>query len=114
MFTSKFNRPWMLGLLVLLLAFAAGVIAIAIEKPVGAISGQIDMEEEGFNLSTYNIRDHKVYALAIGPRGGKNVERGAWVNPDGTFKIAQLPVGEYDLRIRATGFSTAEQQGIFV
>jgi alpha-2-macroglobulin len=114
MFTSKLNRSWILGLLVLLLSFAAGVIAIAIEKPVGTISGKIALEEEGFNLSTYNIRENKVYALAIGPRGGDIVERGVWVNPDGTFQISQLPVGEYDLRIRATGFSSTDQQGIFV
>jgi hypothetical protein len=60
------------------------------------------------------MRGNKVYALAIGPRGGNIIERGVWVNKDGSFKITQLPVGEYDLNVRATGFSTADQQGVFV
>src|SRR3982751_5389682 len=115
MFTnSSFNRPWIWGVLALILIFTAGVIAIAVEKPVGAINGRIMLEEQGFNLSTYDMRGNKVYALAIGPRGGNVVERGVWVNKDGTFKITQLPVGEYDLKVRATGFSTTDQDGVFV
>lgn len=114
MFISKFNRTVLWGALALILVFAAGVIAIATEKPVGAIAGRIALEKAGFNLKTYDIRNNKVYALAVGPRGGDLVERGVWVRPDGTFQINGLPVGEYDLRIRATGFSTASQQGVFV
>lgn len=117
MFISKFNRTVLWGALALILVFVAGVIAIATEKPVGAISGRIALEQAGFNLKTYDIRKNKVYALVVGPQGGTGdqmVERGVWVQPDGTFQINRLPVGEYDLRVRATGFSTASQQGIFV
>jgi hypothetical protein len=46
MFTSNpLKSPWVLGMLALLLVFAAGVISIAMEKPVGAISGRIALEE---------------------------------------------------------------------
>lgn len=113
MFTIKLKKPlW--SLLALILAFAAGVIAIAIEKPTGTISGKVDLEEPGFQLSTQNLRNHHVFALAVGPSGGNIIERGVWVNPDGSFSISQLPVGEYQLRVRANGFSTASQDGVFV
>lgn len=114
MFTSKFNRTVLWGVLALILVFVAGVIAIATEKPVGSIEGRIALEQAGFNLKTYDIRNNKVYALVVGPRGGDLVERGVWVKPDGTFQLNRLPVGEYDLRVRATGFATASQPGIFV
>jgi uncharacterized protein YfaS (alpha-2-macroglobulin family) len=114
MFTNRLNSPWVAGFITLLVLFVAGAVSIALEKPMGAIAGRISLEEKGFNLSTYDVRGNKVYVLAVGPRGGNIIERGAWVNPDGTFKIAQLPVGEYNLWVRATGFSTTEQSGIFV
>jgi uncharacterized protein YfaS (alpha-2-macroglobulin family) len=114
MFTTKFQTPLRWSLLTVILMFAAGFVAIAIEKPTGSIAGKIDMETPGFHLSTYDIRSHKVFALAVGPRGGNIVERGAWVKPDGSFQISQLPVGEYELRLRASGFSTASQEGVFV
>ncbi len=114
MFIDKSNRTVLGGGVALLLIFTAGVIAIATEKPVGSISGKIAVEEAGFNLKTYDIRKNKVYALAVGPQGGDIIERGVWVKPDGTFQINQLPVGEYSLQVRAAGFSTANQQDIFV
>jgi uncharacterized protein YfaS (alpha-2-macroglobulin family) len=114
MFTTNFKKPFLWSVLVLVLVLAAGLIAIAIEKPTGTISGKIDLEEPGFQLSTYNIRDHRILALAVGPSGGKIIERGVWVKPDGSFRINQLPVGEYQVRVRATGFSTAAQSGVFV
>lgn len=113
MFTSKGSQVG-LAVSTIVLIFVGGAIAIGLEKPVGSIAGRIAVEEGGFDLSTYDIKNNKVYALAVGPRGGDLVERGVWVKPDGTFEITQLPVGEYSLMVRATGFSTADQQGIFV
>lgn len=113
MFTNKGSQV-VLGFSTLILVFVGGAIAIGLEKPVGSISGRIAVEEKGFDLSTYDMKKNKVYALAVGPRGGDIVERGVWVKPDGTFEINQLPVGEYSLTVRATGFATADQQGIFV
>lgn len=95
----------------LLLALAA----VLLSKPVGSISGTIAMEQDGFNLYSYDMKGHKVYAIAIGPRSAKyEEERGVWVDKDGHFKIDQLPVGEYSLRIRVPGFSTTYESGIMV
>jgi uncharacterized protein YfaS (alpha-2-macroglobulin family) len=113
MFTNKQSQV-VLRFSTLILVFVGGAIAIGIEKPVGSISGRIAIEEKGFDLSSYDIKKNKVYALAVGPSGGDIVERGVWVKPDGTFEINQLPVGEYSLTVRATGFATTDQQGIFV
>jgi len=55
-----------------------------------------------------------VFVLATGPNGGTVIQRGAWVKSDGSFQINQLPVGEYELRVRASGFSTTSQQGVFI
>jgi len=98
------------GLQVVILAMAA----VMLDKPMGSISGQIALEEKGFNLKTYDLKQNKVFILVNGPRSGPAVERGAWVNKDGTFKIEQLPVGEYTLRARAPGFSTAIVNNLFV
>lgn len=95
---------------ILLIALAA----VLLGKPVGSISGQIAMEQDGFNLYTYNMKGHKVYAIAIGPRKGPEEERGVWVDDKGKFKIDQLPVGEYSLRIRVPGFSTTYESGLMV
>ncbi|WP_303674878.1 MG2 domain-containing protein [Vampirovibrio chlorellavorus] len=114
MFTNKPNQSVLLSVSVVALLFAGGAIAIGLEKPTGSLAGKIDLEQEGFQLSSYDIKGNKVYALAVGPRGGTLVERGVWVKPDGTFKINQLPVGEYSLTVRAPGFSTTDEQGLFV
>ncbi len=102
---------WQFFLLKILLF---GLAAVLISKPVGSISGRIAMEQEGFNLYSYNLRDHHVYATAIGPRGGDEQERGVWVDGDGRFEISQLPVGEYQLKVRVPGFSTTYESGYFV
>lgn len=99
-------------LLVKLMIF--GLITVSLEKPVGSLSGQIALEQKGFNISSYNMREQKVYAVATGPRGDNSIERGVWVNNDGTFRLDQLPVGEYNLKVRATGFGTEYQEGLFV
>jgi len=114
MFITRLKKSFLWSLLALALVFTVGLIAIALEKPTGAIAGKIDLEEPGFKLSTYDIRNHHVFALATGPSGGNIIERGVWVKPDGSFNISQLPVGEYQVRIRASGFSTGVQDGVFV
>ena len=118
MFTIKslhsFKTPLLWNGLALTLFFAAGVIAVATEKPTGSLAGTISLEENQFHLSTADIRNRRVFALATGPVGGGMVERGVWVQPDGSFQINQLPVGEYQLRLRATGFGTVNQTGLFV
>lgn len=91
-----------------------GLAAVLISKPVGSISGRIAMQQEGFNLYSYNMREHKVYAIAVGPRDGVEEERGVWVDKDGRFEIDQLPVGEYSIKLRVPGFSTTYENGIFV
>lgn len=113
MFFNKNLIPgiWLVTLMTL---FALAALGIVLEKPMGSLSGQITLEQEKFGLSTYSIRDQKVYAIAYGPRQGVPVERGVWVNADGTFQLNQLPVGEYTLRVRAPGFTTETRNGVFV
>jgi hypothetical protein len=100
-------------LMVLKLLFLA-VMALMLDKPSGSLAGQVAIEEKGFNLSSYNLRDNHVYAIVNGPRGGIPVERGVWVKQDGTFAFEQLAEGEYTLRVRAPGFSTELVNGLFV
>ncbi|MBS1996146.1 MAG: hypothetical protein JSS86_07540 [Cyanobacteria bacterium SZAS LIN-2] len=100
-------------LLVLQLLFLA-LVAVSMDKPTGSLSGQVALEEKGFDLATYNLRDHHVYAIVNGPRSGQSIERGSWVKADGTFEIGQLPVGEYLLRVRAPGFATETVESLFV
>ncbi len=113
---SPFNRNLLLSwefFFIKVLFF--GLAAVLIAKPSGSISGRIAMEQDGFNLYSYNMRQHRVYAIAIGPRDAENEEeRGVWVDGDGKFEINQLPVGEYSLKIRVPGFSTTYESGIFV
>jgi alpha-2-macroglobulin len=112
---SEFNRvpllSWQL-LFIKVLLFA--LAAVFLSRPAGSISGRIAMEQEGFDLYSYNLKQHKVYATAVGPRDGNEEERGVWVDNDGRFEISQLPVGEYTLKIRVPGFSTTYESGIFV
>lgn len=114
MSTNRFQSPLLAAVVALVCVFALGLVSIALEKPTGSIAGRITLEEKGFNLSTYDVRNNKVYVLAVGPQGGALVERGAWVRPDGSFRLNQLPVGEYRLKVRATGFATTEEVGVFV
>lgn len=102
---------WQLAALKLCLIAA---VAVALDRPVGSISGTVALAEKGFDLYTYNLRDNKVYAMAFGPRGKNAQERGVWVNNDGTFEINQLPVGEYSLKLRAPGFGTENIYGVLV
>lgn len=90
------------------------LVAILLETPTGSIAGNIALEQQKFGLYSYNLKENKVYALVTGPRGGPQVERGAWVNNDGTFKVQNLPVGEYLLEVRAPGFSREFVKGLYV
>jgi uncharacterized protein YfaS (alpha-2-macroglobulin family) len=112
-FPMKQPNPlsWPLLLVKILLVVMVGV---ALEKPCGSISGRLALEQEGFNLYTYDMRGHHVYAMAIGPRGSAQQERAVWVKEDGTFRIDQLPVGEYELKVHVPGFATSYDSGIFV
>ncbi len=102
---------WNLILVKLLLL---AVIGVYLEHPVGSVSGQIDLEERGFGLSSYDLKGNKVYAMAYGPRNGPQVERGVWIGQDGTFRIDQLPEGEYQIKLRATGYATEYVNGVFI
>ncbi len=95
---------------VLLLA----LLGVSLERPVGSVAGQITLEEKGFGLSSYDLKGNKVYAMAYGPRNGPQVERGVWINEDGTFRIDQLPEGEYQIKLRATGYATEYVNGVFI
>lgn len=90
------------------------MVSFALDQPVGSIEGRIALEQKGFGLYTYDMRGKKVYVLARGPRGKQEIERGVWVQPDGRFRFDQLPVGEYSLTARATGYATSYETGIFV
>ncbi len=90
------------------LAFFA-LVNVGLEKPVGSISGRVSLEKPGFHLHFSNLKNKKVYALAILRTGPGNDERGVWVKPDGTFQIDHLPAGEYSLRIDAPGYSESER-----
>jgi uncharacterized protein YfaS (alpha-2-macroglobulin family) len=108
---TKQMFAWQLLLLkVLLLA----LVAVLVEKPSGMLTGRISLQQKGFGLNTYDIRENRVYVIAEGPRNGPSLERGVWVQPDGSFKFDHLPVGEYQLRVRAKGFASAENYGLFV
>lgn len=101
------------NLIVVQLLFLA-LLGAFLERPVGSVSGQIDLEERGFGISSYDLKGNKVYAMAYGPRGGPQVERGVWINQDGTFRIDQLPAGEYQIKLRATGYATEYVNGVFI
>lgn len=90
------------------------LLGACLDKPAGSIAGQIALQQPGFSQYSYDIKNNKVYALAIGPREGISQERGVWIKPDGTFTIDHLLQGEYQLKIRATGYSTDMESGIFV
>jgi alpha-2-macroglobulin len=120
MFTDKTNQnsgPRNLFLsweIMLLYCLLAAVVVLLLQQPTGGVSGQIALEEGKFGLKTYGIRQNKVYAVATGPREGTTIARGVWVNQDGTFKIEQLPIGEYQIKVRAPGFETENVENVFI
>ena len=110
-FKAKTLFTWQFLMLKLLLL---ALVAVLVDKPTGVLTGRISIGEKGFGLQTYDIRANKVYVIAEGPRQGPPIERGVWVQNDGTFKFDHLPVGEYQIRVRAKGFSSTESYGLFV
>jgi hypothetical protein len=94
--------------------FALALVTVYLAKPTGSLSGRIAFEQEGFHLYTFGLGNRSVSAVAIGPRGSSSDERGVWVREDGTFKVEQLPVGEYELRVRAPGFGTEYYNDVYV
>ncbi|HEY9792916.1 MAG TPA: MG2 domain-containing protein [Candidatus Obscuribacterales bacterium] len=113
-FPLKKNNPLLSWEFVILKLLLLSLLAVLLSKPVGSLSGRLALEQEGFNLYTYDMKQHHVYAIAIGPREGPSEERGVWVNKDGTFRIDNLPVGEYQLKVHVPGFATSYDSGIFV
>lgn len=91
-----------------------GLVAVMLETPTGALSGSIALEQKDFGLYSYSLKENKVYALINGPRGGPQLERGVWVNNDGTFQFDGLPIGEYMLTVRAPGFSHELVKGLYI
>lgn len=79
-------------------------VAVYLDKPTGSLAGTIALQKEKFGLYSYDMTKNKAYVIAIGPRGTTSDERGVWVKPDGTFKIDRLPIGEYQIKVRAPGF----------
>lgn len=110
------NKPVLFSwVFAILMVFVMVGVGLALETPVGSIGGKIAVQQPGFNLATYDIRKHKVYAMAVGPRSNSRmIERGVWVKNDGTFRIDHLPKGEYSLVVKAQGFETYNRSGIFV
>jgi len=94
--------------------FALALITVYLCPPTGSLSGRISFEQEGFGLQTSALNARKVSVVAIGPRGLDSDERGVWVDKDGKFRVNQLPVGEYELRVRCPGFSTEYVNDIYV
>lgn len=114
------------------------IVAVMLGKPTGTVSGRIAIEEPEFKLYSYNLKQQRVYVTVVGPHASHlqehnnespsletalsqsqpsqsgEEERGVWVDNDGRFEISRLPVGEYSLKIRAPGFSTYHEDGIFV
>jgi len=108
------NRsPWLSWEFCVLKVVLFAMLAFLLDKPVGSIAGNVSLEKGGFALQSFDLRDSKVYVLAVG-RGRDAVDRGVWVKPDGGFRLDQLPVGEYSLTIRAAGYGTEYRSGVFV
>jgi hypothetical protein len=74
--TNNLLSSWPFMVIKVLLLIMVGVI---LERPCGSVAGRLALEQEGFNLYSYDMRQHHVYAIAIGPRGDKSQERGVWV-----------------------------------
>ncbi len=100
------------AILIQLLIFS--LVSIALDKPIGSVTGMVSLEKGGFYLQFADFTDHKAYVTATGPRGKSPEERGVWVKPDGSFRIDHLAKGEYSLKIHANGYNTCYLSGIFI
>ncbi|HEY9679419.1 MAG TPA: MG2 domain-containing protein [Drouetiella sp.] len=89
-------------------------VAVLLDKPTGSLTGKIALQQGKFGLYSYDLSKDKAYAIAIGPRGTQSDERGVWVKPDGSFRFDRLPVGEYQLKVRAPGFGNEYVDNLLV
>ncbi len=107
-------KTWLIALISV---FALLGLCIALDKPKGSISGQIQLQKNSeFKTFYQKIKPKTVYALAItqGKEGESPISRGAWINENGKFQINNLPVGEYSLQIKAPNYQTIYEYGIDV
>lgn len=111
---SKRSNLFLSWEIMLFYCLIAAAVVVLLQRPSGSISGTIALETDKFGLHSYDIRGNKVFAVATGPRDGITIARGVWVKEDGRFKIEQLPVGEYELKVRAPGYETEYINGIVV
>lgn len=89
-------------------------VAVYLDKPKGSLAGRIALQKEKFNLYSYDMTKNKAYVIAIGPRGTNSDERGVFVKQDGSFRIDQLPIGEYQIKVRAPGFGNEYVDNLLV
>jgi alpha-2-macroglobulin len=107
------------SLIAVISVFALLGLCIAMDKPKGSISGQIQSQKsESSQFKTFyqKIKTKTVYALATtqGKEGESPISRGAWINESGKFQINNLPIGEYSLQIKAPNYQTIYEYGINV
>jgi hypothetical protein len=81
-FPIKKHNPVLSWEFIVLKVLLLALLAVLLEKPCGSLAGRLALQQEGFNLYTYDMKQHHVYALAIGPRGKQSQERGVWVKND--------------------------------
>jgi len=109
------NKKILLAFLVILIQLLVfSLVSIALDKPIGSITGKVSLEKEGFHLQFADLKAHQAYVTATGPREHPSDERGVWVKPDGSFRIDHLPKGEYSLKIHANGYGTDYKSSVFV
>ena len=80
------------SLIAVISVFALLGLCIAMDKPKGSISGQIQLQKsESSQFKTFyqKIKTKTVYALATtqGKEGESPISRGAWINESGKFQI---------------------------
>jgi alpha-2-macroglobulin len=115
--TKRFAPFFLSWHFLLIKVLALAVVSIYLTKPTGSIAGSIAIEQALFHLYTSALDERQVTILVTGPRGnssGESSERAVWVKQDGTFRLEQLPVGEYQLCARAPGFSDEYINDVFV
>lgn len=99
---AKRNLSWLI-LLVLGLVFPLGLTAQG--GATGAISGMV-VDERGTPLADAQVE--------VSAAGSSATLRVVVSNASGNFTVASLPVGPYDLVVKATGFSTSKFNGVVV
>src|SRR3974390_1959557 len=90
-------------LLVVALTFPIGMNAQG--GATGAIAGAV-VDGNGAPISNAQVE--------IAPAGGASAIRTVFSDASGNFTAASLPVGEYDVVVKATGFSTSKYSDVMV